>query len=365
MSEICDITVVNPIPYAPAWLKIDKYIKFCKVPLSSIKGKVSILHPRYLVIPKFGRSFYGLFYFASIFFSMRRIKRDYKPDIMIAYWAYPDGFAATLISKILKIPVILSCRGCDINDIDKTIIIKSLVKWALGSCNKIFAVSSAMKEKIISLGIASERVVIIPNGIDTLFAPIEKELAIKEAGIKRSDEKVILFCGRMSAEKGIEYLIDACRILMIDGIRFNLALVGSGSLKGNIIAKVKEMGLSDYVTFYDEVPHDKVRYFMSGSDMLCLPSLREGWPNVVVEAMACGIPVVASKVGGVPEIITDSEYGIMFPPGDVQALASALKTAINKKWDSDLIRSAVKNRTWHKVAEDVLKEATSLLQGSK
>ena len=156
-------------------------------------------------------------------------------------------------------------------------------------------------------------------------------------------------------------MIKAAKILNDKDVAFYLLLVGDGPQQDQIKRLVTSFGLENRVLFKGEMPYDRMPEVMSSSDLLCLPSIREGWPNVIMEALACGVPVVASEVGGVPEILTSHEYGIMVPKQDPGRLANALMTAIQKSWDRDKLRAAVRNRTWDNVAQEIYAEINLVL----
>jgi len=363
LSKYCNVKVVASVPYFPGWIKSKKYDFYPKLPKKEIIDGLEVLHPRVSVIPKFGRSVYGFLYALCLYQPMKRLKRSFQPDIIICYWAYPDGFANVLLANILKIPIILGGRGCDINDISDYRSKKLMVSWALKASDRVMAVSNAMKREMIKLGIPEEKIKVIPNGLDNIFKSLDKKDARRLINLQpeNKEQKIILYCGRFGPEKGLEYLIKAVKILYDRNVSFRLILVGDGQQKDQIKKLVISSGLAKRVQFKEEMPYDKMPALMNSSDIFCLPSIREGWPNVVMEALGCGIPVVASEVGGVPEILTSPEYGIMVPKQNYEELANALMMAIKKPWNHNKIRSAVRNRTWDNVAQEIYSEINFVL----
>lgn len=363
LSNYCNLKVVAPVPFFPRWIRSKKYSFYSKIKGKETIRGVEVFHPRVLVIPKMGRSFYGFFYASCLLGLMKKLKRDFQPDIIISFWAYPDGFANVLLAKLLRIPVILGGRGCDINYVREFGIKKMMVVWALRRSDKVLAVSEAMKIKMCELGVPGNKVKVIPNGFDDIFKPdnVREKENFDGKGFLNERDKTIIFCGRLSPEKGLRYLIGAAKILLERNIPFKLVLVGEGPQKIQIRQLTKDLGLMDKVQFKDEVPHGRIPDLLNSSDIFCLPSVREGWPNTVMEALACGIPVVASSVGGVPEILTSPDYGIMVPKEDSVALANGLMAAIQKAWNRDKIRESLKGRTWDVVGKEIFDEITLVL----
>ena len=363
LSKYCNIKVIAPVPYFPWWLKIDKYNYFSKIKKIEYIDGIEVLHPRAIVLPNLGRFLYGLFYTLSILYSMRAVKRVFKTDIIICYWLYPDGLANVLVSKLLKTPIIVGGRGCDINSLNDFFGKKLMVTWVMRSSTRVFSVSSAMKEIMMGLGVSEDKIAVIPNGLNDIFTNcVRNNKNVKKNVVDMAKKrKTILYCGRFSYEKGIKYLIKAAKILSDQKTPFRLLLVGDGKDKEYIINLVDELDLIDCVDFMSEVPHHEIPKLMNSSDILCLPSIREGYPNVILEAMACGLPVVATEVGGVPEIINKTDYGILVPRRNSRLLAEALDSALKRSWNRSRIQAAVKDRTWDDVALKILGEIKEVL----
>jgi len=354
LSKYCNVKVVAPVPYFPGRLKSKTYGLYSRIPKRETIDGLEVMHPRVFITPKFGRYLYGLLYALSLFHIMSGLKRNFVPDVIIGYWVYPDGFANVLLAKLLKLPIILGGRGCDVNNAGEDRIKRIMVSWALRSSDRVMAVSSNMKQKMIQLGVPGEKIAVIPNGLHEIF--------VKHAGKKgnaRSDDdkkKTILYCGRFSSEKGVEYLLKAARILKEQNVAFRLLLVGSGAQESVLKELATQYDLEGIIQFEDEIPYSNVPALMCSADIFCLPSLREGWPNVVMEALACGLPVVASRVGGVPELLVDERCGMMVAAENEEELAAALSAALKRSWDNGSISATVKERSWDKVALEMLTE---------
>ncbi|CAB1055281.1 hypothetical protein D1BOALGB6SA_14 [Olavius sp. associated proteobacterium Delta 1] len=356
LLEFCDVKVIAPVPYVPGWMKLPTYEGYLRVPRKENLNGLEVLYPRYVVTPRIGRAFYGLSYFVSVWNCARKNAADSK--VILTYWAYPDGFGSVLLGKKRGLPVLLGGLGCDINDAENDRIRRRMVSFALRKSEHVMSVSAAMKRKMCYLGVPEDKVIVIPNGVEEKFKPIKQSEARNQIDLgivdsTDSKEKWILYIGRFSSEKGLETLLKATKVLAERGSKVRVILVGNGPEKKKLENMSIAIGLSKILRFVDEVSHEKVPIIMNCADVFCLPSIREGWPNVVMEALACGIPVVASNVGGLPEIIAHHDYGLLVPAGDPVGLADGLESAINRIWDKDVVRSAVRNRTWKHVAEEI------------
>ena len=334
------IKVVAPIPWH----------HFSKMPFRETIDGFDVYHPRYFIIPKITRALYGLFFFISIFKTVKRLCDEFKPDAILATWAYPDAIGSFLCVKILKKPFFVKVHGSDINLYVKHPLRRAQITYALSRSSKVIAVSSALKQRLVEICVPAEKIAVIPNGVDMdLFKPLDQIECRKKLGLPL-DKKIILYVGNFAQVKGVDILVDAFGELTRLRNDILLVLVGAGSLDKMLCEKVKTLGIEQNIIFAGRTPHDSIRYYMNACDVFCLPSRDEGCPNVVLEAMACGKPVVGSDVGGIPELITSTELGILTKPSDSESLSCALKEAINKQWDSVTIRNSIAKFNWEESA---------------
>jgi glycosyltransferase involved in cell wall biosynthesis/peptidoglycan/xylan/chitin deacetylase (PgdA/CDA1 family) len=337
LAKLCELKVIAPVP----WHKAQG------IPGREAIDGIDVYHPRYFMIPKIGRSLYGIFFFLGLIGTVRRIKQVFCFDSILATWAYPDGFAASLLARLLKKPLVIKVHGSDINISTRYFIRRKMIVWALNSSEKVIAVSAALKEEMVKIGVPSEKIVIVPNGVDAeLFKPMDQAECRKKLELPL-DKKIVLFVGNLVRVKGVEALVSAFADLRVSAL---LVLVGDGPLEGILRAKVKELNIKNRVIFAGRITHDAIRNYMNACDIFCLASLNEGCPNVALEAMACGKPVVATKVGGLPEIVTD-ETGLLVEPQNVSALADELSAALERAWSVDAIRKEALRFDWKRSAE--------------
>lgn len=319
LSKLCELKIIAPVPYF-------KYSGKDLPDLEVIDG-IEVYHPRYLVTPKVLRSLYGIFFFFGIMGSVRNVYRSFKFDAILGSWAYPDGFASALIAGIFKKSLFIKVHGSDINLVTRYFFRRKMIVYALKNAQKIIAVSAALKEKMIILGVPQNKIAHIQNGINTdLFLPLNK-IKCREKLNLPVDKKIILYVGNLEKVKGIDVLIEAMKVLNED---IYLVIVGSGNLQQRLIGRVKELMLEDRIKFVGTKSHFEIPVWMNSADVFCLPSRNEGCPNVLLEALACGTYIIAMNVGGIPEIINSEKYGILTESGDCNLLSISIVKALKK-----------------------------------
>jgi len=241
--------------------------------------------------------------------------RKINPDIVHCQ-SIPLGLSGFLIKKLFGKPYVVYGRGSDVYN---PWIFKNIVsKLVLRNADAIIALTEDMKKRIQN--IHDRSVFVIPNGVDLeRFGELPQEIPDKES--KLTDEKVIIFIGTLRPVKGVRYLIEAMRMIAEGYKRTRLLLVGDGEERGYLEKLVNKMGLEDCVSFIGRVPHERALTYMVTSDVFVLPSLSEGFPMTILEAMACGLPIVATRIGGLPEVIEDGRSGFLVEPENPKEIA--------------------------------------------
>ena len=275
--------------------------------------------------------------------------RASKPDVLLNYWLYPEGLAAIRMGRRLKVPVVVGSIGSDIRRIQDPIT-RALTRQALALADGVITVSEDLRRHAIGLGAPPARVQTILNGCDTgVFHPRDRDEARRRLGCE-PDAELVLFVGTLLVSKGLAELAEAFKQLAAARPAARLALVGEGAFASQLSLRLAKAGVSERVRFLGRQPSAVVADWMCAADVFCLPSHSEGCPNVVVEALACGRPVVATRVGGIPELVTD-QCGILVPPRAPEALRAALDRALTQRWDPTAIARAFQ-RGWAAVAAD-------------
>jgi glycosyltransferase involved in cell wall biosynthesis len=275
----------------------------------------------------------------KIFFKIRTI----KPDIVQVQYI-EMGISAWLIKKILRIPYVVWGRGSDINQLNRFSRIKA--KPILQNANAILALTENMRIKLKN--IYNTEIYIVPNGID-----LEEYTGSPTIPDRKPGTKNILFVGSLRPVKGVQYLITSMKKIHEELPDARLILVGDGEEREHLEALSIQLGLQKYVEFIGKVSHEKVKTFMQQADVFVLPSLSEGFPNVILEAMACGLPIIASPVGGIPDIITNDTNGYLVEVKDTNDMANKILLLLSddalRKKISDNNRNLVKKYTWENV----------------
>lgn len=332
------VEVVAPTPWFPKILNRFKSVPHKFLPEKCVRKNINVYHPQYIVIPKIGRWLYGILFFLGIFNTLRKIKNTFNPDVINVHWMYPDGFGTVLAAKILGIPVVTHSLGCDINEYSQYPLRRFFISLALKMSDFNISVSEELKDKTIKLGSSPEKSISIMNGVNSeLFSPINQELMREQLNLP-NDKNLILYAGNFNIEKGLEVLLRAFSLVHEKFPNTVLLIVGSGPLEEHIKSVVAELGIQEKLIFAGRVEHSQVINYLSASNFLCLPSLREGCPNIVLESLSSDTPVIASRVGAVPEMLKsqNNRLGMMAEPNDIEGLAEILSETLSSEWPSTL-----------------------------
>jgi len=348
-----ELRVVAPVPYFPDFPRFPRWHKFRGVPRCETREGVPVFHPRYLVTPKVGMAFYGWNMFLGTVGLVSRLRRSYDFSLIDAHYVYPDAFAAVLLGWFLDKPVIVSARGSDIHSYSRLPGIRPLLRFVLRQASAVIAVSEALKQSIVQLGVPAEKVEVIGNGVDTsTFFPGNQAEARHCLGLPLN-KIIILTVAKIAEVKGLHNLIEAMVRLREEYPNAHLVVVGTQAdpeYGRRLHEQVACSGLGDRIQFMDSQPHNRLRDWYNACDLFCLASLREGWPNVLLEAMACGKPIVASGVGGIPEVVSSPRLGILVSEPNGEALAGALRAALQTHWQPDHSVQHAKLHSWEQVA---------------
>ena len=315
LRRLMPCRMIVPVRYYPAVAAASpRASSLIDVPRIEGDGEgTEVLHPRMVHIPAVGRSLYGGLYAASLYTTVRAEVQRFKPDVLLSAFAYPDGTAMVALGAMLGLPVVIRAMGGDIHEAPKGRFRRPQISWALKRARTI-AVSPAMGRELEELGAPAAQVVVIPTGVDTdVFHPVHRAAARAELGLP-ADGPVLVAPARLSSEKGINHLLDALpKVKAATPPR--LLLVGDGAERAALGAQAARLGIADRVRFEGWQPEGRMRLYYGAADLACLPSLDEGWPDALMESAACGCPVVASRVGGVPDIVALTGAGILVAPG--------------------------------------------------
>ncbi len=270
----------------------------------------------------------------------------FGPDLVHAHYAYPDAAAASLLAGRAGLPLVVTCHGSDIHVLAKDPSRGRLIARALGRAAAVVAVSRDLADNIAALGVAPGRIHHIPNGVDlSRFSLGSREEARRRLGLEE-DGPLLVAVGRLEPVKGYDRLLRALAALA--GVR--LVLAGDGSQRQALSRLAGELGLSGRVRFAGSVAHEELAPYYQAADALVLSSRSEGWPTVIHEALACGAPVVAPAVGGIPEALARPGLGLLLPSAAPDVLAAGIGQALSRSWDRQALRRASEAHDWTAVA---------------
>jgi glycosyltransferase involved in cell wall biosynthesis len=280
-------------------------------------------HPRYYFPPRVLRGCYGHCFRASVRRAFGRAVAEFRPDVIHAPFAYPDGWAAVQLGHEAGLPVAVQVHGSDVRLLDSFPARRRRTEEALRAADGVIAVSQDLADTVVRMGVDPDRVLLVYDGIDPdLFHPGSKAAARIRLGLDR-DARRLLFVGNFYPVKGADVLLHACHRLRQRGLAFEVDLIGQGPQGDALQALVRRLGLDGTVGFRGSMPQAELADWYRSADVFVLPSHSEGVPNVLLEAMACHTPYVATDVGGIPEIHVP-EVGRLVPANDPAALADAI-----------------------------------------
>lgn len=360
LAGLCDVEVLATIPWFPgatAFRRWSSVANLSSVPESESIDGLRVRHPRYVFLPRIGHGVAGPLYAASL--APMALSYAGRIDTVLGSWAYPDGFAAVALAQMLGVPAVIKLHGSDINVVAKWPGPRRHLKWALPRAERVVAVSGALVEAAAQLGVPRERIDLVPNGIDrSKFKPRDQEEARRELGLPLNGP-LLLYVGHVTQAKGAFDLVRAFAAARARLPAARLVVVGDGAE----LEACKKLGreLSDAISFVGAERHDRIPTWLAACDALALPSWNEGMPNVVLEALASGRRVVATRVGGIPEVVND-ELGILVPVRDLGALELAVEQVLTQSYDPSAISSALQRPDWAGSARLLHESLLSALQ---
>jgi teichuronic acid biosynthesis glycosyltransferase TuaC len=283
---------------------------------------IDIRHPVYFYTPRALRRHYGAFFRWSIRGAVDELLHGFTPDVVVGYWAHPDGHAAVALARRLGVPSVVMVGGSDILVLGRQAGRGRLIRQVLEDADAIVTVSADLKRALSRWALPADKVHVVYRGVDLRrFTPGARDEARQRLAIGRTGA-MLLWVGHVVPVKGLDVLIAACAKAAARA-DFHLYLVGDGPLRATLQRDCAELGLSDRVTFVGAVSHAALPDWYRAADRMVMSSRSEGIPNVLLESVACGTPFIAPDIGGIPEI-ADPHADRLVPPGNPDALAEAI-----------------------------------------
>jgi glycosyltransferase involved in cell wall biosynthesis len=341
------LSVVAPCPLAPP-VGPRRWRTWAAIPREEQQDGLMVEHPRYLSPPGFGDSWRAGLMARGVRRCLLGAAARFLPSVLDAHYAWPDGVAAHRLRPVLearlgrRLPLVITARGTDLNLAPGLPGVREQLAGALQAADHVICVAEALRSVALELGVAPERVTTLRNGVDVeRFAPGDRRAAREALGLPPSG-RILLCVGHLIERKGQHLLLQA----LARGGRAepeSLVLVGSGEDERRLRELAGRLGLHERVSFVGNVAPAELPPWYRAADALVLPSLREGWPNVVLEALACGTPVLATRIWGTPEILQGCAAGLLVEP-TVDELADGLERL--DSLDAGAARPWAEQRTW-------------------
>jgi glycosyltransferase involved in cell wall biosynthesis len=341
--------VIAPVAWLPPGVSYPGAAYLRAVPPRETIDGIAVEHPRYLVVPKIGMTATPHFLYRA----MRRaigdmLKAGRRIDLIDAHYFYPDGVAAVRAARDFGLPVAITARGTDLNLIPRYRMPRRMIKAAADAADGLITVCAALKQPLVALGVAPERVTVLRNGVDlAFFQPLPRQACRERFGMTR---RTLGSVGHLIERKGHHHAIAALPRLP----ETDLIIAGDGEEKSRLQALAARLGVAERVRFLGAVDQQSLRSLYGGLDALVLASSREGWANVLLEAMACGTPVIASSVWGTPEVVASPEAGMLMPSLDADGVVAAVQSLFAHLPDRAATRNYAEQFGWEPTTQGQL-----------
>lgn len=346
LAQLASVRVVSPVASYPRWAQPRSYLFRPSDPAFAIDG-CEVEYASYPALPLISRPFNGWLCGRAIAASVA----DFAPDVILSYWLYPDAFGAMRAARRPGLPLVAGARGSDIRVRDA--VSRRLTRPVITAAQRLLVVSEDLgRFAVREYGADPARIRTISNGCDAaIFHPRDSRQERAALDVPE-DAELVAYVGRLVPEKGLRELLDAVQTLSATRPRLQLVLVGEGPMRAELQSRIAALPPGS-VRLAGAQPADQVARWMAAADLVTLPSYSEGHPNVLVEALACGRAVVATPVGGIPEVV-DASCGVLVAPRDASALAEGLDQALRRDWNPAALAARF-SRDWREVALDTLR----------
>lgn len=357
LQEHADIRVLCPWARYPDWLR-PVHFEHHKPSPEDCSRELRAHYFGYPAIPGFTRPVNGIMCGRYLM----PFVRELQPNAVLNFWLYPEGYAAVAVGRKLGIPVIVGSIGTDLNRIADPMT-NWLTRSTLQRASFVITKSRHLRYRALEMGVKPERARTVLNGCNTkLFHPRDRMTARQELGVARNAE-LVAFVGRIETTKGIRELFEAIAILSRSRPELCAAYIGDGPGLAPLQEQASLGNLRGRFIFAHSCSPDRVAQWLAAANLLALPSYAEGCPNVIIEALSCGRPVVATDVGGIPELV-DARCGVLVRPHDVNDLVKGIDTLLDTTWDEGEICRRFR-RSWDQVAQEVFDVCEAVIDNAQ
>lgn len=362
------LCVVAPRPWFPLQGLIRRFRPGFRPPLPAYEriGELEVFRPRFLCFPGVLKGWDGILMALCVYPTVRRLQRERGANVLDAHFGYPDGYAGTLLARWLGMKSLVTFRGTETRHA------KSSLRQRLQDCVRglhlLIGVSDDLRRLGVSLGADEARSVVVGNGVDLArFAQCDRA-QMRDRLKLPPGATVLISVGGLVERKGFHRVIEVLPRLLQSHPDLIYLVVGGASTEGDMSdelrAMVHRLGLDDHVRFCGAVAPDELKYYYSAADLFVLATRHEGWANVFLEAMACGLPVVTTRVGGNAEVVAHQTLGTLVDFGDAAQLRDAIDHALRRTWDRAAIRTYAESNSWDFRIEQLTKLYDQVLDSS-
>lgn len=370
LTPFISIAVVVLVPCPPNWQRYrPRRSPLTEMPegpqqIPELGDQVEIYYLRYRTIPELGKYLNSQQAYRALTNFLQQHKNF---DLLHAHFAYILGYAAVRAGRQLQIPVVVTTHGSDINYYTR----RTLNNWAaawptiwgLRHATAVTVVCEDLRKKALSLNVPAERITIIPAGVrEHIFFPRGEKRSLRQQLKLSEKDTFLLFVGNLIPVKGLKFLFQALTQICKKQSSIKLVIIGGGELETSLKKLAQALRIETNIIWAGRKPHAEIPLWMSAANFLVLPSLSEGYPMVALESLACGTPVIASRVGGIPEILVSPDFGVMVPSRDSEALAQAILDAVDKNWDPPKLVAYARANTWTERAQKFLQVYQNVLE---
>lgn len=349
--------VVAPSAWFPSGHpRFGEWGMFGRVPCEEERHGLPICHPHYVLLPKVGMSLAPLTIALAARPVLARLAREgFDFDVIDAHYLYPEGVAAAILGRWFHKPVIATILGDDVITLPKFRLPRRMILWAVARCSAVTSVCQALKDRLVEVGAPAGKIRVVLNGVDLdLFRPVDREAVRRRFGLSG---RVLITVGHVTGRKGQHLVVEALPHLPDT----TYLIAGDGWMEEPLRERARELGVADRVRFLGHVEHEELRDWFGAADALVLPSSREGIANVLVEAMACGTPVVATPVWGTPEAVSVPEAGVLMRDRSAEAVVEAVRRLFASYPDRTATRRHAESFTWTRTSRQHLEVLRSAL----
>lgn len=348
-----ELSVVSPVPYFPRLPIPTRWSHWALVPPEESIDGLPVVRPRYFMLPKLGGYFEADWMYRPALRAVNNLRASgFRFDLIDAHFVYPNGVVGSYLAEKFQVPLIITGRGEDILRFPQLPLMGQKIRQAIQRADRLIALSREIAQAFERLGAPPDRISVIPNGVDCgKFRPLPQDIARARLGLP-PDRRIILSVGNRQELKGFHLLIQALPKIRETVPEAMVVIVGGRPPYGAdftpVIEKtIQEHGLEQHVRLVGSRPHDELPDWYSAADVFVLLSSREGSPNVLMEALACGTPAVATPVGGIPDILGDQRLGLLLAERSAEAAAEGIGQLLVQPLNREVIREAMLQCDWH------------------